>query len=277
VVYHKVYFTLFALVFLTKVLLHIHLFFENFGNNAQNVRNMMTKYDLSYLQDMIYDAGKDIFNNLQRATKYPDGEAPKQIDHRKYRKQKQMESLQKTTLKVEFFKQLQVELQELGFDIQIDENVTLKQLQQQLKKLYSQKRDELKKSGTAKQKDYMELKERYKTAKILIQSYLQPKPKNVKSINDKEKKYTKSVVFALQQQESQHRKVVNFLLKRAKEIRRREKRQIARDTEILNAIRQSYIEELQNTQDEDRRSELQNRIDKLEKDADIASEVLKSL
>ena len=81
----------------------------------------------------------------------------------------------------------------------------------------------------------------------------------------------------LQQKVNKERNRAKRLLAVAKQLRRRQKQQVATDKEILNAIKQSYEEELRNTQDEKRKAELQNRIDNLEKDADIADQVEKIL
>ncbi|WP_456391210.1 plasmid recombination protein, partial [Hydrogenimonas sp.] len=50
--------------------IHVHFLFSNFGFDGNNVRNEMTKYELSKLQDMIFEAAQPVFEGVKRATNY---------------------------------------------------------------------------------------------------------------------------------------------------------------------------------------------------------------
>jgi hypothetical protein len=98
--------------------IHIHFLFANFGHEAQNVRNSMTKRELSNLQTMAWEAAQPFFPGIKRATNYAaqGKKAPKQVHHRKFRQEKEKEGV--ALAKVQDIKaenaRLRAQLQEMG-------------------------------------------------------------------------------------------------------------------------------------------------------------------
>ncbi|WP_456391216.1 hypothetical protein, partial [Hydrogenimonas sp.] len=137
-----------------------------------NVRNEMTKYELSKLQDMIFEAAQPVFEGVKRATNYAKMglRAPKQKPHGAFRKKKAVEKIKK----------------EMNQQTEIAIEMSAKEAVKMLKLVYKEERERLKASNEATQRDYMELKQRYQDVKKQIEELKSQPPEVVEKIVEKE-------------------------------------------------------------------------------------------
>ena len=75
-----------------KINRHVHIFFDNIDKNGKSVRRQWGRTELSRMQTDAYEVGKSVGLDIERATKYKEGEAPKGQGHRGYREKKRKEA-----------------------------------------------------------------------------------------------------------------------------------------------------------------------------------------
>ena len=129
--------------------IHIHFLFSNVNNNGEMVRRNWAKSYMSELQTHIFECAKPIFEGIERATNYKEQgkKAPKHQHHRVHRENQKN-------------KQIQAEIANLGFNVELKPETTIKEAIKALKQAYTAERKRLKASKEATQKDYQELKQK---------------------------------------------------------------------------------------------------------------------
>ena len=102
-----------------KINRHVHVFFSNIDNNGKSVRRQWGRNELSQMQTDVYEVGKSVGLDIERATKNV-GRAPKGKGHRAYREQKRKEAEAERIAKIKDVQaeniKLRAELKEAGAD-----------------------------------------------------------------------------------------------------------------------------------------------------------------